>query len=456
MNSPPASHNRWKNLTRLTPLLLVILGSFLWLARQADLRLVVPELIGVCALAVMMLGLLVFVCARGLIRCPTLLILAVALLLRLVFVVAPPQLSDDLYRYLWDGHQLRQGVNPYAAAPAVAPASADREALRGLINHPDLVTIYPPAAQLLFAAGTLFGDGVTRFKLFLVLLDLVLCLVLLGLLTVLRRPPWWLILYAWNPLPVLEIAASGHIDGAAMLFLLAALLVLLKEIPRSPRAAVATTIAGGLFAAAVLVKLFPLVFLPALLLLCRGVRRCFLGGFLLVALLLSLPFWPELQNGLDTLDLYLRNWEFAGLAYRALRDLTSGGTARLLLATTFGLAAAGLYLRAARQATTTAVIQTSYAVTLLFLLLTTTLHPWYALYLVALLPLAGGPAGLALGWSVLLGYQVLTPYAILGQWQEQSWVAAAIVSAPLCTRLATRLASRWSPSSVHDRSPTES
>lgn len=433
-----------------------MLGSLWWLARQPDLRLVVPELLGICALWVVMLGLLLFFCARGLIRCPTLLILAVALLVRLFFVAGPPQLSDDLYRYLWDGQQLRQGINPYAAAPAAVPVSGEQQALRGLINHPELVTIYPPAAQLLFAAGTLFGGGAAGFKLFLVLLDLLLCLVLLRLLAALHRPPWPAILYAWNPLPILEIAGSGHIDGAAALLVLLSMLLLVKARQAAAPQALTTSAAGGLFAAAVLVKLLPLIFLPGLLLLCRRSLRFFLAGFFIVTLLLCLPFLPQLRNGLETLDLYLHNWEFAGLAFRTLRDLFSGKTARVLLGGLFCLAAARVYLRAWRRRTVAAALQANYAVVLIFLLLTTTLHPWYALYLAALLPVAGGPAGLVLCWAVLLGYQVLIPYAILDQWQEQSWVAAAIVSAPLCARLGTLLAQRWSPSGVHERSPTES
>jgi Glycosyltransferase family 87 len=454
----PASHNPWKNLVLLSPVLFIPIGSLWWLSRQPDLRLAVPEVIGGCALCVAALTLLAYCCERGLIRCPTLLILAVALLLRLFFVAGPPQLSDDLYRYLWDGRQLRQGVNPYAVAPAAASTTSGLETLRAKINHPELVTIYPPAAQLLFAAGSLFGGGASGFKLFLVLLDLLLCIVLLRLLSALQRPPWRLILYAWNPLPILEIASSGHIDGAALLLFLFAVLLLIRnsdgareQTQASVPAAVFPGLAGGVFGAAVLVKLLPLFFLPALLLLCRRGRGFFLGGLSLCTLLLCLLFWPALANGLATLDLYLRNWEFAGFAFRLLRDLTSGGTARLLLAATFVLTAAALYLRAWRQNTASAIVPASYAVALAFLLLTTTLHPWYALCLAALLPLAGGPAGMALCWSVFLGYQVLIPYALLGQWQEQPWVAAAIVSAPVCALCGGWLAARWSRSGPRGR-----
>src|SRR6266568_2250890 len=71
-------------------------------------------------------------------------ILAVALLLRLPFLIRPAELSDDIYRYLWDGLQTLSGSNPYAAAPAnVHPTHAAAEGVRRLVNHAELVTIYP-------------------------------------------------------------------------------------------------------------------------------------------------------------------------------------------------------------------------------------------------------------------------------------------------------------------------
>jgi hypothetical protein len=53
------------------------------------------------------------------------------------------------------------------------------------------------------------------------------------------------------------------------------------------------------------------------------------------------------------------------------------------------------------------VIKALYAVTIVFLFLTPTLYPWYALYLVSFLPFTAGAAGLILTWSVFLSYRVL-------------------------------------------------
>ncbi|MEM9862802.1 MAG: hypothetical protein AAF938_14360, partial [Myxococcota bacterium] len=77
--------------------------------------------------------------------------------------LALPVLSDDVYRYLWDGHVLLSGVDPYAHAPASPPLAGLRDADWARINHPVLATIYPPLAQGLFALGRLLG-GVWAFK----------------------------------------------------------------------------------------------------------------------------------------------------------------------------------------------------------------------------------------------------------------------------------------------------
>lgn len=420
------------------------------LSLQPDLRLSVPLLVGVSGVTFIALTCILARGERGGITWSPVFILLVALILRLLFVASPPTLSDDVHRYVWDGLNVLGGTNPYAHAPSSAPPVPGSEALLETINHPDLVTIYPPAAQAVFAVGASFG-GVTGMKSFLALLDLVLCFIILRLLARLDLPPWRAVLYAWNPLPVLEIASSGHIDGAAALFLFAALFFLLRsrDEPFSP---FRTAAAGGFFAASVLVKLFPLVFLPAFFFLCRGAVRYFLAGFCLIAAGLILPFMPEIGNTFATLDVYLRNWEFAGFAFRILRDLTSGPTARIVLGIVFLAALTLIYARAARRRSAIGTVAAMYGVALAFLVLTTTLHPWYALYLAALLPFAAGVSGLVLCWSVLLAYQVLIPYAILGQWSEQEWVTAVIFLAPVLAWLAARGAR----SGLHGRSPRES
>jgi len=415
--------------TWATPLLLSALHGFL--ATLPDLRLAVPELVGLTGLIVMLLAFILYQGEKRPPDWPPWLILLIALLIRAPFLMRPPELSDDIYRYLWDGLQLLSGHNPYALAPAdITAATTSLAEIKNRVNHPELVTIYGPAAQLFFGLASLFGGTVAGFKVALALVDLGCCYLLWCLLRRLQIPPWKSVLYAWHPLPVLEIAGSGHIDGVGLFFLLAALLTVTRSNNSTDRTIFLW--AAGLFTScSVLVKLFPAVFLPGFLLIQAQRRWPYIATFILSSLALTIPFFPELSNGLQTLHTYTANWEFSSFSFRSMRCLLdSSSAARMIIGAIFFLAASRLYFllfqslkTCSGQDRTLAMLETFYALALLYLLLTPTLHPWYGLYLVWLLPFAAGACGLILSWSLLLGYQVLTTYFLLGQWQESDLAA---------------------------------
>lgn len=416
----------------------------LLLALQPELRLAVPLLVAVTAVMSLLLAATLYCGERGRLAWSPRAVLGVALLLRLVLLCAPPQLSDDSYRYLWDGGNLLRGINPYAAAPATVAPSPERAQLHGRINHPQYVTIYPPMAQLVFAAGAAAGETLTGLKGVLVLVDLGLCGLLLMLLQRLKLPSWRAALYAWHPLPLLEIAASGHVDGAGMALVMASF-ALLATARMGAGEGWRVPAAGGLLAAAGLVKLLPVALVPPVLAAVPRQRRwLFIAGGLAGVLLLVLPFLPQVAAILGSLDSYARHWEFSGFAFRTLRAATGSGTiARLVLIGLFLGVVGGSTFRLFRRLRTAgspaerlrATLTACYGVALAFLLLTPTLHPWYALCLAALLPFSAGPAGLTLCWSVFLAYQVQIFYFIAGNWQERSWVAAAVFGAPVAAWL---------------------
>lgn len=428
-----------------------IVCSYGVLAFQPELRLVVPLLVGVTAFLAVVSALTLYLGELGNVSWSPSVILCVALLLRLLFLFSPPQLSDDVYRYLWDGSQLLRGNNPYAAAPAALQPPPERAEIHSRINHPDHVTLYPPAAQVVFAAGAKFGGGITGLKAFLVLFDLGLCALLTVALGRLGMPVWRAVLYAWNPLPVLEIAGSGHVDGAGLTLLMGAFCLLVMErktIPASPPRSWPFLLSGALLACAGLVKLFPLVLAPVLFLLVPAQRRLhFSAGFLAAMAALVLPFLPHLANMAATLDIYARNWEFAGFVFTTLRKFTcSGGIARLLVSGGFLVATAWVFLRLAQRlrrerppaAAVRMAMEACYSIAMAMLLLTPTLQPWYALSLAVFLPFRAGPAGIVLCWAVFLTYRVQIPYFIQGQWIEDPRVTAAVFLAPLTAYLLSR------------------
>lgn len=433
-------------------LALAILSLCGLLAREAELRLAVPLLAGVTASVTLLLAGAFYLGERGRVSWSPPVILAVALLLRLMFLFAPPQLSDDIYRYLWDGSTTLGGQNPYAAAPASVTPPPKLAAIHARINHPRYVTIYPPAAQVVFAGGAALGGAISGLKALLVLFDMGLCALLMVLLKKLEMPVWRAILYAWNPLPVLEIAGSGHVDGAGLTMLMGALCLLVVGRAQSA-GRWQFLLAGALLAAAGLVKLFPFVLAPLLFLLVpKGQRRWFLTGFAALPAILVVPFLPHLTNMLGSLNSYALNWEFAGFAFTSLRTLTGSGTvARLVLSAVFLLAVAVILIRFARNSNyfaspakqTCQTLNACYATSMALLLLTPTLQPWYALGLAVFLPFCAGPAGLILCWVVFLTYQVQIPYFILGQWHEKPLVTAAVFLAPMTAWVLAGLFGQW-------------
>ena len=195
---------------------------------------------------------------RGRDRQPRLvLILGTALLLRLIALAAPVFLSDDINRYIWDGRVQAAGINPYRyipTDPALAP-------LRDALIFPNInrnnyaPTIYPPVAQMLFLVASRFGETALAVKLVFVAIEAVGIGTLLFILRASGRPPEHILLHAWHPLPVWEIAGSGHVDAA---------MVTLAALAFAASISGRRIWSGAALAAATLVKLFPLLLAPAL------------------------------------------------------------------------------------------------------------------------------------------------------------------------------------------------
>ncbi len=190
-------------------------------------------------------------------------VIGFAVAFRAITVFADPFQSSDIYRYVWDGVVQRAHINPYLYVPgdpALAflrpPDSAMQNDIFQNINRKEYAhTIYPPVAQMIYWLVTFFSPTVTAMKAAMVGFECVTVGALLALLRDMGRPREQVLLYAWCPLLVWEIAGSGHIDAAVYAFVTLALLFRYRE------QAVLTGLFLGL---AVMTKFYPLVLLPAL------------------------------------------------------------------------------------------------------------------------------------------------------------------------------------------------
>ena len=196
-------------------------------------------------------------------------VLIVAAAMRLPMLFAPPILSSDIYRYIWDGRVQAAWINPYLYVP-VDPALAPLRdaAIYPRINRRDYAhTIYPPTAQAVFAAMGRISQTVFAEKLAMVAFEGLAIVCAIKLLALLRLPTERVLIYAWNPLAVWSFAMDGHVDAVGIGLLAGAFLLLAKR---------RDGLAGIVFGAAALVKFFPLSVGPALWR--QGGRWRFAGG----------------------------------------------------------------------------------------------------------------------------------------------------------------------------------
>ncbi|HEU4834300.1 MAG TPA: glycosyltransferase family 87 protein [Pyrinomonadaceae bacterium] len=184
--------------------------------------------------------------------------IAFAVIFRVSILFAPPYLSDDIYRYVWDGRVQAAGINPYRYIPAAPELAHLRDdAIYPKINRRDWAhTIYPPVAQVVFFLTTRISESVTWMKATMLGFELVTIWAVTQLLTLLGRPRQLLLLYAWHPLVIWEFAGSGHVDAIAIAFIALAFLAWQRKSDPG---------AGLTLACATLVKLFPVVLIPAML-----------------------------------------------------------------------------------------------------------------------------------------------------------------------------------------------
>ncbi|MCL2636718.1 MAG: glycosyltransferase 87 family protein, partial [Betaproteobacteria bacterium] len=184
-------------------------------------------------------------------------VLVVAALMRLAVLLAPPYLSDDINRYVWDGRVEGAGINPYRYVPVdphLAPLR-DQTIFPNINRSGYAPTIYPPVAEYIFFLGTRLGQSLTAMKATMLAFELAGVLLLLRLLDDWRLPRERILIYVWHPLTLWEFAGSGHVDAAVVTLVVLALWARRRQ---------AAWLTGSALAAAALVKFLPVVLFPAL------------------------------------------------------------------------------------------------------------------------------------------------------------------------------------------------
>ena len=378
-------------------------------------------------------------------------LLVVAVLARLLLIPMMPNLSDDIYRFVWDGRLLYQGYDPFAYLPseimkgqgAMVDALGVDQKLYDQLNSPDYYTIYPPVNQAVFALAAWLSPTSVRgsaivIRLIIFSAELLTLWLLMRLLNIeqgirndefrsrtvttssfiiqhslfdilfkhsshpttstpYQPPPRAILLYALNPLVIIELTGNLHFEALMITFVLGSVYLLRQQ---------KLVLSGVALALAVCTKLVPLIFLP-LYLRRLGWKRALLFyavvGITTVALFLPL-ITPELIAGMrDSVGLYFQKFEFNASVYYLVREIgfyqkgyniiQSAG--RWLAISTFLIIVVYALLEHERR-----LLAAFSWVWLIFLLLSTTVHPWYVTPLLAFT--AFTPYRYALLWSGLV------------------------------------------------------
>jgi len=360
------------------------------------------------------------------------------LLFRLALMPTEPFLSDDIYRYLWDGKIFIAGINPYKYAPADIHLQEFRDqVVYPLINFPDIASSYPPVAQIIFLINELLGGSVLSWKILVFAIEIVLFLILLKLRKQYGLNKLRLLIYFYNPLLIIETYSSGHLEIVGVFFFWMAVYHFYK---RSEWKSILS------FAISIMTKFFPLIStIPFLF--NRLIRKSAL--LLILCSILLLPFGLNGILPLPGLFSYVNRWEFNGGLFQLsiyILDLLnireyhwmainfSGflETFYFNYAFYYKICAAFFFvilcfdqlnkLRSTSDFRSINFVQRSFILTAGFLLLTPTLHPWYIIWIIPFLIFIPNWSWLIFTFLIQSSYFVLKDYALSSLWQESVWI----------------------------------
>lgn len=359
-------------------------------------------------------------------------ILLAAVVFRLTLLPVTPRLSSQLWRFHWDAKIQHLGFNPYAFAPDNALFNPIRTQTDRLAPEPAVAAFYPPLGELLFRWGyDLFGGGLRSQKVMFTLLDLLVLILLTRMLRARGLPPEWVVVYAWSPLAVFEIAGNGHMESAVALLALLAL----HWAGRRPRPAAIA------IASAALTQWYGLLFAPSVL---AAAKRKWTGAvawFVVWPALLSLPYlFINRQWTLPRIAANLRAHLAAAAPFNAslyaLVQAWFGHHAGAILAV--ALVAAVVVVTGLRKIEP---LRAAYLILGALLLTMPRVYPWHVLWLLPLLAFIPEAPWLyfsvAVPWAYALGQdprfvwiEYLPLFALLA-WQARGFRGAKKVAETL-------------------------
>ena len=341
------------------------------------------------------------------------------ILFRLTFLFAEPGLSQDFYRFVWDGQLICHGINPYLYIPKdlitdivqKIPNAAELYNGMGELSASHYSN-YPPLNQLIFAFAALLTGGSTLgsvlvMRIIIIWADLMVYYFGRKLLLGLNRPPHLIFWYFLNPLVILELSGNLHFEGVMLGLFIGSLYYLTKK---------KWALGAVFYALSISIKLIPLIFLP-LFIKYFGIRKSirFFGIIGGVCLLLLLCFYiPQFfANYSRSIGLWFSNFEFNAGFYNLVKHIgiqwnvrpwelikTYGKVVPLIVIPTVALVT---FVR--KNQRMDILITSMLWILALYYFLSATVHPWYVIFLVLLCLFT--PYKFPIVWSltIILSYE---------------------------------------------------
>lgn len=340
------------------------------------------------------------------------------ILFRLIFLLVEPNLSQDFFRFIWDGELVLSGINPYLQTPDVIMENGEILLANAQELHNGMGSLsarhfsnYPPLNQLLFAISVFLGGksimgSLIVMRSIIILADIGIYYFGKKLLRHLNRSPHLIFWYFLNPLVIMELTGNLHFEGVMLFFFIWSLCFL--SLNKWLFAAIA-------FACSISVKLVPLMFLP-LFITYFGFKNSMkfyimLGLIILIGVL---PFYSSefINNYTDTVGLWFSNFEFNAGIYNIIKQIAIKFDAKpweliktygkLVPYIMIGFVLLLTFLRDNKKLSV--LISSMFWVLVLYYFLTPTVHPWYIIFLVGLSVFTDYRFPLAWSLVIILSY----------------------------------------------------
>ncbi len=381
----------------------------------------VPEFIGsALAASALYLAAVYLALNRRMPRVSLYFILAATVLFRALLLPVQPPLSDDVYRYQWEGRIQRAGLNPYGAVPDNPALKRFQDPLHPITTGHDTPTLYPPLAEAIFS----WVSTVPGYKRLFTLFDLATAAILIFILQTVRQPLAHVLIYAWNPTVLVAFTLCGHFDAVAIFLLATAILYIIKQ---------QSWFSNLFLAAGFLVKFFPVLLLPWVIKRRRWQHLALFLAIVAAAYFRFLNLGWGLFRGASN---FARGWEANDSLFRVLRwalpsRLTAEAVAAILL----------LVLVVWSLQQKLKPLNAGLLLITALLLVSPDAFPWYFTWVVPFLCFVPNPPLLLLSITVVLGYAPVTAYAA-GQPYRNNHLLLLLEYLPPLAWLAARQATR--------------